>query len=192
MAFDRAFQPIVVAGKVIFGSSVDGKVTALDVVTGKILWTFATEGPIRFAPAAWKDQVLVASDDGFLYALSSATGNLLWKQRGGPNADAILGNERMISKWPARGGPVVAADIVYFAAGIWPSDGIFLYALDAKSLATNSLFLPVEPCLRHSIERPVSSFIFISRSMVITVELKRWPSAIHSLTAGSASMPAVE
>lgn len=133
MAFDRAFQPIVVAGKVIFGSSVDGKVTALDVVTGKILWTFATEGPIRFAPAAWKDQVLVASDDGFLYALSSATGNLLWKQRGGPNADAILGNERMISKWPARGGPVVADDVVYFAAGIWPSDGIFLYALDAKS-----------------------------------------------------------
>jgi outer membrane protein assembly factor BamB len=133
MTFDRAFQPIVVDGKVIFGSSVDGKVTALDITNGKTVWTFATEGPVRFAPAAWKDQLFVASDDGFLYALSSTTGELRWKHRGGPNAAAILGNERMISKWPARGGPVVADDMVYFAAGIWPSDGIFLYALDAKS-----------------------------------------------------------
>ena len=42
----------------------------------------------------------------------------------------ILGNDRMISKWPARGGPVIYDDILYFAAGIWPSEGIFLYALD--------------------------------------------------------------
>ena len=45
----------------------------------------------------------------------------------------ILGNERMISKWPARGGPVVVNDIVYFSAGIWPSDGVHLHALDAKT-----------------------------------------------------------
>ena len=42
----------------------------------------------------------------------------------------LLGNDRMISRWPARGGPVVVDDIVYFGAGIWPSEGIFLYALD--------------------------------------------------------------
>ena len=45
----------------------------------------------------------------------------------------ILGNGRMVSRWPARGGPVIRDGIVYFAAGIWQSDGIFLLAIDAES-----------------------------------------------------------
>ena len=45
----------------------------------------------------------------------------------------MLGNERMISHWPARGGPVVMDDIVYYAGGIWPSDGVFIYALEATT-----------------------------------------------------------
>ena len=56
-------------------------------------------------------------------------GALLWKKRGGLDERMILGNERLTSKWPARGGVAVVEDTVYFAAGIWPSDGIFLYAL---------------------------------------------------------------
>jgi len=39
----------------------------------------------------------------------------------------------VISRWPARGGPAVADGVVYFAAGIWPSEGIFLHALDAAT-----------------------------------------------------------
>lgn len=38
----------------------------------------------------------------------------------------------MISRWPARGGPVILENTVYYAAGIWPSDGIYLYALDTQ------------------------------------------------------------
>src|SRR4029450_5371065 len=45
----------------------------------------------------------------------------------------LLGNDHMVSRWPARGGPVVLAGTVYFAAGIWPSEGIYLYALDAAT-----------------------------------------------------------
>ena len=45
----------------------------------------------------------------------------------------ILGNGRMVSKWPARGGPAVADGVVYFAAGIWPADGVYLYALEADT-----------------------------------------------------------
>jgi len=55
----------------------------------------------------------------------------LWKKRGGPDTDMILGNDRLISRWPARGGPVIKDGIVYFGAGIWTSEGIFLYAIDA-------------------------------------------------------------
>jgi outer membrane protein assembly factor BamB len=133
MPFDRAEQMVVADGKVFFGSSVDGAVRAVDADSGQLLWTYFTDAPIRFAPTVWRDRVLVASDDGHLIALAAADGRLLWKHRGGPDNSAILGNERLISKWPARGGPVVVDDVVYFAAGIWPSDGIYLYALDAAT-----------------------------------------------------------
>ncbi|MDP6059988.1 MAG: PQQ-like beta-propeller repeat protein, partial [Pirellulaceae bacterium] len=133
MLFDRAFQPVVAGGRLFYGDSVDGSVTARDLKSGKLLWKFHTEGPIRFAPAVWQDRLFVASDDGRLYALTTETGRLLWKQQGGPDQRSILGNERLISKWPARGGPVVVEDTVLFAAGIWPTDGIYLYALDARN-----------------------------------------------------------
>jgi outer membrane protein assembly factor BamB len=133
LAFDRVFVPIVAEGLVFFGSSADGKVTALDAATGRERWSFFTGGPVRFAPVAWKGRLFVASDDGHLYALGSRDGRLLWKKRGGPSDRLILGNDRVISHWPARGGPVVADGVLYFGAGLWPSDGIFLYALDAET-----------------------------------------------------------
>ena len=131
--FDEVFQPIIAEQTVLFGSSADDQLYALDLKTGRIKWKFFTEGPIRFAPAAWKDRVFVASDDGNLYALSIKDGSLLWKKRGGPKKKYIMGNDRLISHWPSRGGPVVLGDQVYFAAGTWPSDGVYLYALDAET-----------------------------------------------------------
>jgi outer membrane protein assembly factor BamB len=37
------------------------------------------------------------------------------------------------SDWPAQGGPVVIDDTVYFAAGIWPSEGVYIYAVSADT-----------------------------------------------------------
>ena len=133
MQFDRAPHVVVAGDTVFFGNSVDGKVYALDAASGRIVWEFYTGGPIRFAPVVWKDRTFIASDDGYLYALAAEDGRVLWKHRGGPDGSMRLGNERMISKWPARGGPVVRDATVYYAAGIWPSDGIFLYALNAET-----------------------------------------------------------
>jgi len=133
ITYDFAAQPILVGGTVIVGSSADDRVLALDSATGRLRWDFFAGGPVRFAPAAWRDRVLVASDDGHLVALALADGRVLWKHRGGPSARSCLGNGRMVSRWPARGGPVVWEDTVYYAAGIWPSEGIYLHALDAAS-----------------------------------------------------------
>lgn len=133
MEFDQGFQPLIVGDLVIFGSSADDQVYALDAATGRITWRFFTGGPVRFAPMAWKDRVFVVSDDGFLYALALADGSVLWKHRAGPGPQQVLGNERMISHWPARGGPVVWEDKVYYTGGIWPSDGVFIHALDAAT-----------------------------------------------------------
>ena len=133
ITFDFAYQPIIAGDTVVFGSSAEDKVVAVDAFSGKLRWTFFTGGPVRFAPVAWRDRVFAASDDGHLYAIKADDGKLLWKHRGGPNERMCLGNERMISRWPARGGPVVMDDIVYYAAGIWPSDDVFLHALDGRT-----------------------------------------------------------
>ena len=149
MPFDRAFHVVTGDGKVFFGSSADGAVYALDAGSGQVVWKYQTDAPVRFAPTVWRDRLLVASDDGYLYALAMRDGQLLWKQRGGPDGSSVLGNQKLISKWPARGGPVVVGDVVYFAAGIWPSDGLYLFGLAAdtgKPLwvndRTGSIYMP--------------------------------------------------
>ncbi len=133
MTFDHAHQAVVAGDTLLFGSSADCKVYALDARTGEERWTFFTGGPVRLAPAVSGERAFVASDDGFLYCLGVADGALLWKHRGGPRDDMVLGNDRLVSRWPVRGGPAVAGGVVYAAAGIWPSEGIFVFALDAAT-----------------------------------------------------------
>jgi outer membrane protein assembly factor BamB len=133
MPFDVACKPVVLGRMVFVPSSRTDSVTALDIESGAEKWQFRTDGPVRFAPAVWKDCLFLVSDDGYLYCVDAERGSLRWKFRGGPSDRKILGNERLISMWPARGAPVVAGGTVYFAAGIWPFMGIFLHALDART-----------------------------------------------------------
>ena len=131
--FDDAPQPVV-AGKTVFvASTVTDSVTAYNTETGELRWQFFTDGPVRFAPAVWQGRVYFTSDDGGLYCADAREGSLLWRFSGGPRERRILGNGRLISAWPARGGPVVADGKVYFARGIWPTMGIFVFALDAAT-----------------------------------------------------------
>jgi len=133
MWFDQHYEPVVAGGRLFVGSSQTDAVTAYDTRTGAELWEFRAAGPIRFAPVVWNERVYAASDDGHLYCLNAADGALYWKHRGGPSDRKLLGNERLISMWPARGGPVVADGTAYYAAGIWPFMGIFLHAIDAET-----------------------------------------------------------
>ncbi|MCP4608544.1 MAG: PQQ-binding-like beta-propeller repeat protein [Planctomycetes bacterium] len=133
MPFDHAYHAIIAEGMVFFGSSGDNKVYALDIVTGKERWTYFVDSPVRFAPAYWKGRLYIVADDGYLYCLRAKTGKLIWRKRGGPKEDMVLGNGRMISRWPARGAPTIIDDIVYFSAGIWPSEGIYIYAIEPET-----------------------------------------------------------
>jgi len=129
MPFDYAYQIASAGGYVYYGSSADHKVYALDLQSGKQLWSFFTEGPVRFAPCVAGDRVYAASDDGCLYCLGRADGKLDWKFRGGPRDERLIGNEQMISRWPARSGVLVDGDTAYFTAGMWGPDGVYIYAL---------------------------------------------------------------
>ncbi|MCE5280077.1 MAG: PQQ-binding-like beta-propeller repeat protein [Planctomycetaceae bacterium] len=130
---DQIFEPVIAGGRMFLSFNDCDKIVAIDLATGKEAWTFYTEGPVRLPPAVGDGKVYVASDDGWLYCLDAATGKEEWRHRGGPSARKCIGNGRMISLWPVRGGPVVHDGVVYYAAGVWPFVGVFIHALDSKT-----------------------------------------------------------
>ncbi len=133
LSIDPVYEAVIKDGILFVPSMVSDSLSAFRTEDGKYLWTFYADGPVRFAPVAWKDRVFIASDDGCVYALNAADGELVWRFNAAPRDRKILGNGRLISTWPVRGGPVLAGDTLCFAAGMWPDMGVFVYALDLES-----------------------------------------------------------
>ncbi len=145
--YDRVFHVAASGESIFYGSSADDSVYCLDAATGRVLWAFTTEGPIRLAPTVTQGRVYAGSDDGCVYCLDAASGTLLWKYRAVPEDRRMPGNGRMISRWPVRSG--VAVDrgplrtngepeeapplIAFFSAGLFPEEGVYLCAVDAES-----------------------------------------------------------
>lgn len=129
VTYDRAFHVVGEGDTIFFGSSADDKVYALDARTGDERWSFFTEGPVRLAPSIANGKVYVGSDDGCAYCLSADDGSLQWKIRATDTERIIPGNERLISMWPVRTGLLVDEDNLYFAAGLFPIQGSYLFAL---------------------------------------------------------------
>ncbi len=131
--FDHAFHPVAAGGRVFFGSSADDAVRCVSLATGDTEWSFVAGGPVRFAPHVDNGRVYAASDDGFVYCLQAESGEPIWSVRVAPDHRQLVGNGRMISRWPLRSGVLVLDGVVYVTAGMWPSEGIFVYALDAET-----------------------------------------------------------
>ena len=130
--FDYAYHVAIVGDALYFGSSADNKVYCLDASTGQVRWSFFTDGPVRLAPTVEGGRVFVGSDDGCAYCLDAGKGTLIWKFRAAPEANKLLGHGKMISLWPIRTGVLVDGGVAYFGAGIFPAEGVHLYAVRAE------------------------------------------------------------
>ncbi|MEM9415144.1 MAG: PQQ-binding-like beta-propeller repeat protein [Planctomycetota bacterium] len=128
---DIAYQPIIVDGRVLFGSSANDRLYCLDVATGDVVWSFVAEAPIRYAPEVADGRVYFGSDDGRVRCMSLDDGELLWDYRPGASGDRIPGNGRLISPWPIRTGVLVDDGVVYACAGLFPTQGTYAVALNA-------------------------------------------------------------
>jgi outer membrane protein assembly factor BamB len=133
VTYDRAFHVAAVGNAVYFGSSADDKVCSLDASTGEVRWSFFTGGPVRLAPSVFAGNVYVGSDDGFVYCLDGTKGVPLWKCKAAGDDRKIAGNGRMISSRPVRTGVLVEDGIAYLGAGLFPTERVYMCALDAHN-----------------------------------------------------------
>jgi outer membrane protein assembly factor BamB len=60
-----------------------GRLYALDVASGKTIWSFAAGGAIGASPCYGGGRIYFGSDDGNLYCLNSQTGRELWRYAAG-------------------------------------------------------------------------------------------------------------
>ncbi len=131
--FDKAFHVASVGDAVYFATSSDDKVYCLNAADGSLRWQFYTEGPVRLAPTVDHGRVYVGSDDGYLYCLDATTGTELWKQLLGPRDRRVPGNGRLASLWAVRAGVVVYDGVAYCCGGVFPSERVYVCALDAAT-----------------------------------------------------------
>ncbi|MGB6042782.1 MAG: PQQ-binding-like beta-propeller repeat protein, partial [Pirellulales bacterium] len=135
LLFDATYEPVVAGQLMYVASAQTDSVAAYDTQSGKPRWQFFTDGPIRFAPVVVEDTVMFGADDGFFYCLDGNSGKLRWKFNAAPSGRRALGNDRLVSIWPVRGGAVLSDGKVHFTAGVWPFEGSYLYSFDAKAAA---------------------------------------------------------
>jgi outer membrane protein assembly factor BamB len=108
------------ASTVYFGSS-DGKLYAVSAATGKLKWSFKTNGLIHTTPALHNGKLYIGSWDTYFYAIDAATGKLSWKFKTGVQPDYHVLEGIQASATCSNG-------MVYFGA----RDGFF-YALNAMT-----------------------------------------------------------
>jgi outer membrane protein assembly factor BamB len=83
---------IAAEGGRLFVATGYGTVSALDPKTGKVLWTKNEGAPIRAAPTAVADRVIVITSDGRAVALSTNDGTELWTAKGLSEQANLIGS----------------------------------------------------------------------------------------------------
>jgi len=134
LVFDRV-NHVVAAGEWVFAGSVtEHTLNCFAAATGEPRWTFFADGPVRMAPTLEGGRVFAGCDDGSVYCLNATNGALLWKYTAaGTNHYLVPNNGHFVSPWAVRSGVAVENGVAYFAAGIFPHDGVYLCAVDAAT-----------------------------------------------------------
>jgi outer membrane protein assembly factor BamB len=127
--------PVVGEGVLLVASVHRRAVTALDVATGKALWTYVAGGRVDTPPTIHDGGAYFGAANGWVTCLRLSDGEVVWKFRAAPADRRIVVDEQLESVWPLHGSVLVLDGVVYFVAGrsCYLDSGIFLYALDART-----------------------------------------------------------
>lgn len=68
-------------GRLVYVGAWDHRVYALYARTGRVAWSFATDGEVNSSPAYANGTIYIGNNAGSLYALNAKTGRLRWRAR---------------------------------------------------------------------------------------------------------------
>lgn len=95
---------LAAAGNRVFVTSGFGTLTALDAISGRIVWEQDFDAAAHTAPAVSGGAVYAVTNDGAGWALDAATGRILWQVFGVPSDRGVL----------SGGAPAIAGPLVVF------------------------------------------------------------------------------
>lgn len=98
----------------------DGKVLAVDIVGGTLIWEAVTAGPVLASVVRARDSVVVGSSDGGIYALDPATGEPRWTWSASAPIRAVMAGRDRI--FVCAGRELIALDDDAPEAARWRTD----------------------------------------------------------------------
>jgi outer membrane protein assembly factor BamB len=104
--------PAVVADGVAYITNARGRVTALSMRDGTVIWRHDTpRGKMAASPAVWRDQLVVHGMDGHVWVLRRSDGRLLWRYSVGSPVESspvVLDGFDVFGAW---NGTITALDL---------------------------------------------------------------------------------
>jgi outer membrane protein assembly factor BamB len=113
----RISAPIIAAGKLFVAQIDTHTMYAVDIDSGKTLWSYTTGGRVDSPPTYHSGTVLFGSADGWVYCLDADSGRLAWRSRAAPDDQRLMAFEQLESVWPVHGNVLVRDNAAYFVAG---------------------------------------------------------------------------
>ena len=138
-------SPVTADGRVFVASLDAQTVHALDLASGRVLWSRTVGGRVDSPPALWQGLVFFGAGNGWMHCVRASDGELVWRFRAAPEDRRIMGFEQVESLWPvsgsvlvldgAAGGAAPGQAVVCCVAGRTPylDGGMRLLRLDART-----------------------------------------------------------
>ena len=103
--------------------------------SGETIWRFTARGRIDAPPTYHNGLVLFGDHAGWVHALRSDTGEIVWRFRAAPTSERIVAYGQVESPWPVAGSVLVDQNVAYFVAGRQElaDGGVLTFAVDAMT-----------------------------------------------------------
>jgi hypothetical protein len=107
----------------------------LDEETGKEEWRYRAGSRVETSPSLYAGGCFFGSNDGYVYALRTDDGSMMWRTRLAPREKRIMEHGIPESSWPVYGSVLVYKNTLYASAGrnSESDGGVVIVALDPQS-----------------------------------------------------------